>query len=295
MDTTAKLSSQTKEQILGEVKNRLKNMDSQAQMARLLNINTAQLSRLLSGEVDNVLGDDKFLMIAKTLEIDLRATGWQTAKTPIFIQVTMQLEMCQQESISAMLVDEAGIGKTHTAKEYVKTHRNAVYIDCSQVKTKQLLIREIARKFGVQNTGRYADVYNNLILYINSSKNPLIILDEGGDLAYPAFLELKALWNATEGYCGYYMMGADGLKAKVDRNIEYLKVGYTELFRRFGERYQKISPVGTEEMTQFKKQQLNAVAKANKMNDVQKLYASTSGSLTRLKIEFLKQKQTVTA
>ncbi len=43
---------------------------------------------------------------------------------------------------------------------------------------------------------------------------PLVVLDEAGDLQYEAFLELKALWNATEMCCGWYMMGADGLRRR---------------------------------------------------------------------------------
>ena len=43
------------------------------------------------------------------------------------------------------------------------------------------------------------------------------------------FLELKALWNATERCCAWYMMGADGLKEKINRAIEGKKVGYTEM------------------------------------------------------------------
>lgn len=54
------------------------------------------------------------------------------------------------------------IGKTFTAKAYVKQHKHAVYVDCSQVKTKLKLIRYIAKEFGVTSNGRYSDVYEDL-------------------------------------------------------------------------------------------------------------------------------------
>ena len=87
------------------------------------------------------------------------------------------------------------------------------------------------------------------------------------------------------------MMGADGLKAKIERNIDNEKVGYTEMFRRFGSRFQKSCPDGKEASEEFMKEQISLVAKANGMDNVQKLYVLTGGSLTRLKIEYLKAKR----
>ena len=63
-----------------------------------------------------------------------------------------------------------------------------------------------------------------LLAYLRTIDTPLVILDEAGDLQYEAFLELKALWNATERCCAWYMMGADGLKEKINRAIEGKKV-----------------------------------------------------------------------
>ena len=52
------------------------------------------------------------------------------------------------------------IGVTRATK-----NKNVVYIDCSQVKTKQKLIRKIAQEFGITYTGRYAEVYEDLVYY----------------------------------------------------------------------------------------------------------------------------------
>ena len=65
--------------------------------------------------------------------------------------------------LSAILCDMPNIGKTFTAKAYVKQHKHAVYVDCCQVKTKLKLIRYIAKEFGVTSNGRYSDVYEDLV------------------------------------------------------------------------------------------------------------------------------------
>ncbi|HRO75760.1 MAG TPA: ATP-binding protein, partial [Crocinitomicaceae bacterium] len=234
-------------------------------------------------DVEQVLSDQNWLSIGRRLGVSLNdAPAWQIAKTDTFLFVYEQLAHCQQNSVSGMLCDRADIGKTFTAKNYVRDNKNAVYIDCSQVKSRQKLIRKIAQEYGVNHTGKYADVYADLVYYLQSIVSPLVVLDEAGDLDYPAFLELKALWNATEGVCAWYMMGADGLKAKIESNKSRLKVGFAEIFSRFGSNYQKVSPDGKEALEQFSKMQLALVVKANIPDaNIQQVYAQTLGSLRK--------------
>lgn len=285
------ITTEFKQRVLAAVKERRQKFGSDAKMAIWLGVNSAQFSRIQNGELDNVVSDGNWISMARKLEVPMNnQSEFITAVTPVYEYITRQLEMCQASSLSGLLCDLAGIGKTFSARAYVREHKNAIYIDCSQVKTKQKLVRQIAKEFGLNHTGKYHDVYYDLVFYIRSIPNPLIILDEAGDLEYSAFLELKALWNATEFCCGWYMMGADGLKAKIENNLNHKKVGYAELFRRYGERFQRVTPEGREAMLEFTRQQVYMVAKANGISEVQKLYTKTQGSLTRVYIEIQKLK-----
>ena len=139
--------------------------------------------------------------------------------------------------------------------------------------------------------GRYEEIYANLVYYVKSLHQPLIILDEAGDLQYEAFLELKALWNALENACGWYMMGADGLRAKIERSIDCRKVGYTELFSRFGDAYRQVTPLDGEERKTFLMRQVVEVAKLNAPEGVDAVsLARKSGSLRRAYTEIEKLK-----
>jgi len=220
---------------------------SDARFATSIGMNPAIYSRLKKGEIDQVISDAKFISLARQLNVSLNnRPEWKIANTPVFQFITTQLRVCQDQGLSSLLVDLSDIGKSFAADYYCRNNKNAVYIDCSQVKSKQKLIRSIAQGFGVGSTGRYADVYGDIVFYLKTLAQPLIVLDEAGDLEYQAFLEIKALWNATEHFCGFYMMGADGLEAKIRRSIDCKKVGYTEIFRRFGKRYGKVIPSGEE-------------------------------------------------
>lgn len=286
------INNSFKTRIIEQMSQTRNNYASNAKHARVLGINSAQYSRISKGEFEGVLSEAKWISLARLLNVQLgNKQSWKTVKTETYNYIYNQLEACQNRSISAILCDIAGIGKTHTAKQYALENKNAVYIDCSQVKSKQKLIRKIAREFGVIYTGRYADVYEDLVFYLKQLPNPLIILDEAGDLDYPAFLELKALWNATEYDCGWYMMGADGLREKITRQKNLKKVGYTEIFDRYGNDYKKVSPEGKEGLKEFLLSQIAQVSKANesKISPVQ-MYARTKGSLRKVRTEIEKQR-----
>ncbi len=258
------ITTDVKNKITEAIRANRGNYPSDAKHAASLGVTTSVYSAIKNGQTDRVLSDANWISIARKLGVSLRGEiEWKIARTETFDFIMTQLELAQTGSLSGILCDIPNIGKTFTARHYVKTHPNAVYIDCSQVKTKLKLVRKIAAEFGTNSRGRYSDVYDDLVYYLRSIDNPLIILDEAGDLQYEAFLELKALWNATERCCAWYMMGADGLKEKINRSIECRKVGYTEMLSRYGDRYSKVSPDDGKDRARFLMGQARAVAKLN--------------------------------
>ena len=288
------ITTDVKNRILAAIRANRANYPSDAKHSASLGITTSVYSAIKNGQTDRVLSDANWISIARKLGVSLRGEiEWKVAKTPTFQFITAQLEACQSSGISAILCDLPNIGKTFTARHYVKTHANAIYIDCSQVKTKLKLVRKIAGEFGVDSKGRYADVYEDLVFYLRSIDSPLIILDEAGDLQYEAFLELKALWNATERCCAWYMMGADGLKEKINRSIECKKVGYTEMLSRYGDRYSKVPPDDSKERTKFLIEQARIVAKLNAPEgvDAGEIARKTGGGLRRVYTEIEKLKR----
>lgn len=286
------ITADFKTRIVAAVKDAEKNYPSAAKLAVALGISQSQLSKIKKGQRDKVISESKWITLGRKLGVEMNpGVNWRTAKTPAYVAISAQLEDCQLNGISAILADVPDLGKTHTAKQYVRRHKNAVYVDCSQVKSKQLFVRRLAQEFGVDHTGKYQEVYEDLTFYLRTIDRPLVVLDEAGDLKTEAFLELKALWNATERTCGWYMMGADALQAKIERQRALKKVGYAELFRRYGSRFQRISPRGGDELEQFRREQFGLVAQANGLTDLQKLYHKSGGSLERARIEYEKQQR----
>lgn len=288
------ISEEIKSRILEAISSNRSNYPSDAKHAFALGISTSVYSALKKGRTEKSLSDANWLGIARRLGVSLSGSScWKAARTATFEYVTSALSLSQSSSLSGILCDCPNIGKTFAAKHYVKTHRNAVYVDCSQVKTKTRLVRFIAREFGVSVMGNYVDVYEDLVFYLRGMDHPLVVLDEAGDLSYEAFLELKALWNATEGSCGWYMMGADGLSAKIDRSIRCRKVGFAELLSRYGGSFRNVSPFQESERSRFLMEQAVLVAQANAPSgvDAVSIARRSGGSLRRVYIEIEKLKK----
>lgn len=288
------LTNEIKERVRAAIIADRENYPSDNRHSVALGISASVYNAIKKGNYDRQVSEANWICIARRLGVVLKKEmAWVAAETPTFLFINEQLTLCQQGSISAILCDMPNIGKTFTARIYAQNHRHAVYVDCSQVKSKQKLIRHIAKEFGVGNNGRYSDVYADLVGYLRVIDTPLIILDEAGDLQYEAFLELKALWNATERCCAWYMMGADGLKQKIERAIEGKKVGYTEMLSRYGDTYSRVTPEDGKEREKFLKAQAMIVAKLNapKGTDVRSLVNLSGGGLRRVYTEIEKLKK----
>ncbi len=288
------ITTAIKQRILAAMTANRENYPSDARHAAALGISASVYNALKKGQIDKALSDANWVNIARRLDVSLRDTiEWKGAKTETFKYISTQLEMCQERSLSVILCDLPNIGKTYTARWYVHEHRNAVYVDCSQVKTKRALVKKIAKEFGVGTTAKYQDTYEDLVYYLRSMERPLVVLDEAGDLQYDAFLELKALWNATEMCCGWYMMGADGLRAKINRMVENQKVGYAEIFSRYGGKYSRATPDQEDDLKAFLKEQARVVAAVNAPEgaDIAEIVRKSGGGLRRVYTEIEKLKK----
>lgn len=226
-------------------------------------INPAVYSRLKSGERANLLKPTQYLSIGRVLNVTVNKNNWNLVKTDVFKLVEEDVIFCKQHSKSRICVDECGIGKSFTAKYLSRTLDNCYYIDASQCKSKYEFISVLARQLGVDTNNTYGEKVKSIIYYINQITLPIIIIDEAGDFEANVPLVLKELWNGTEDFCAWYLMGADGLRKNIERGIKSKKVGYKELYSRYSDKFSKIVPVNRFEKQEFYKKLITEVVEAN--------------------------------
>lgn len=284
------MKTHVKQRIIDQIKTSRAVFDgTDSEFAVKIGMSAALYSRVKSGEED-LMSERMLLGVADKLYIDIADNEWKIAETRVYKDVVKQLAHCKEHSVSGMLCDLPDIGKTVAAKDFARKNSNVVYIDCGLYKTKQQLIRKIAQDFGAYNKGRYHDILIGLVSYVKKMHKPLIILDEAGDLDQNAFLELKALWNAFDGFCGWYRIGANGLRRKMERGIANETIGYEETYSRFGARIQRLTPEVEKERIKLIQQASIQIIKLNAGTnaDVNKILAQAQGSLRRIRIELSK-------
>ena len=156
------ITESQKSKILAAIAANRQQYPSDAKHASSLGISTSVYSDIKNGRTDKALSDANWISVARKLGVNLRSgMEWKAARTATFEYITAQLAFSQERGLSSILCDIPNIGKTFTARQYVKEHKNAVYIDCSQVKTKTQLVKKIASEFGVGCRGWYHDVYDD--------------------------------------------------------------------------------------------------------------------------------------
>ncbi len=229
-------------------------------------------SRIKSGDIEGqIIAEHKWVELGRLLDIQTNKRKWHLAKTEVYIAIEQDALFCKEHGKAMLMVDDPEIGKTTTAKHLAATLKNCFYLDCSQAKNKTALIRKLATTIGLSDIGRISEVKENIKYYLKMLEKPLVLLDEGGDLDYGSFLELKEMWNATENTCGWYMLGAEGLETKLQKGIRAKKPGFKEFFSRYGSTYTNVVPLGKPDKINFYKKLIIDALMVNGVTDRQML------------------------
>jgi len=236
---------------------------SDAQFARSMDINPSVFSRLQKGEREKLLSNSDWLRLGRELRVSLSDRKWNPVETDVFMQIREEVLFCKQHSKSRIFVDNCGIGKTFTLKYLSKTVKNCFYVDCTQCKTKNELIKALARAVGVELKGKIYEIKENTKYYLSLLDEPVVELDEAGALEKEALGLVQEYWNATEGFCGWYMVGANALRNKIAKGVSKDKDYFAELFSRFSENFSSIVPTEKHEKYSFYEKLIRDVLSAN--------------------------------
>lgn len=236
---------------------------SDAAFARSFDINPGVYNAIKKGDIDKKLSDDKWLEIGIRLNVSVKNRKWNMAETDVYKAISSIIRFCKEHSTSEVIADECAIGKTYTAQYMARTLENCFYVDASQYRSKVRFIKAVAGAIGVNNKGCYSDVFDRIKYSIAALEKPIIIIDEAGDMCNESFMDIKGLQNGTKDICGWVLIGADGLRAKIKRGIEREKQGYKELFSRLGDKCLTVVPKSKNEKIEFYRKLITDVLSAN--------------------------------
>jgi hypothetical protein len=86
---------------------------------------------------------------------------------------------------------------------------------------------------------------------------------------YQTFVDLKEYWNATAGSCGWYMMGAEGLKSKILSGINHKINSYKEIFSRYSDHFSFSVPKEKSDRIAFYRKLITDVLSVNMTDKTQ--------------------------
>ena len=234
-----------------------------ASFAKMIGINPSSYNRLKKGEIEKIASENFWIENGRKLGVTTYKKVLKLARTEVYNQVEEIINFCKNYQKATIIIDECEIGKTRCSKHVIKNMINAFRIDCSQASSKTQFIRLMAKTLGLDNNGRLHELKENIKYYINQMDSPIIILDDAGYLEINVFVEIIGLWNATEGRCGWMMLGDDSLENKINRGLKSKKVGFKALFSRFSGEFIRLMPMAPHEKSEYLKQLIGDVANAN--------------------------------
>lgn len=98
-----------------------------------LDLHHTRVSKVRNGTRNLTQGD--LLRIGRMLQVGLNLESWNVAKTKVYRDIEEMVIELKVSKNAFMVVDDAGIGKTFSAKSISKDFLNVFYLDCSQCKT----------------------------------------------------------------------------------------------------------------------------------------------------------------
>ena len=213
---------------------------------------------IINGKFDRI-SDDMFLRIRAAITQG-GADGWNVCKTAAFNDMYTFLDDAQKYHNVSWIVAPAGSGKTTAANMYAKQNRNVFVISCSEDMHKPDFVEELARKIGIRNEGlTIRRTFARVVDEVVKMDHPLLVFDEGDKLKDNVLQYFITIYNELEDKCGMVFLSTPAIDRRFAKGLRLGRMGYEELYSRFGRRFVPLTPVTGYEV--------NAICRGNGLKD----------------------------
>lgn len=253
----------------------------------LQGVSAATVSQILNSKYDNI-SDDMFTRIAG--QIGFSFENWTLTESDNFRLGTYVLSDAQLYKNVTWLVGDAGCGKTTTAIEFRRTHKNVFYILCSEDMKRSDFVREIAKQVGAPTDGtNLRDTLEYALGMISFLNNPLIIFDEGDKLTDCVLNYFISIYNRLEGRAGIVFMSTDYIKRRMENGLRYNKKDYKEINSRIGRKFFDLNATTQNDIYAICK--ANGIGNEAEIKRILKDASATDNDLRRVKRRVHAQKR----
>lgn len=179
--------------------------------------------------------------------------GWEHMKTRQSQQLIKELLDAKKNRRALLIINNTGMGKTHTVKRFKKLEKNHTYIVTVGYSFKlPHVIEAIMEGLGlsIPPGNRYSTtrerlqmIADELMALYNAGAMPLIILDEAENLQPAVLKTIKELYDYIIEYCSIVMIGTDFILESMLNTKKKNRMSVPQLYRRFKAGIRKIVPL----------------------------------------------------
>lgn len=252
---------------------------SQRVIAGKAQVSSATISQMIAGNWTNI-SDNMFRKVKNNLRIDL---NWNVAITNNLKEVYSFCHNAQQQSLAICISDHAGKGKSNGFKFYDRQNSEVIHLECKASWSRKSFLKNLLIVMGVSPIGTTEEMLETFNEEIKKLNRPLLILDQADKLKDPQLDLFMEFYNDHEGHLGIILSGVKALEKRIDKGRQRNKVGFDEIYSRFGSKYITLDPV--------RKADVVEICKVNDVEDpntVQTIYDTCGGDLRRVRREIQK-------
>ncbi|MDR2370915.1 MAG: AAA family ATPase, partial [Treponema sp.] len=203
---------------------------SQSQAAQSMGYSATVISmyksRTYNGNVKTL--EEKIEAWLKRGERRLSMIEVPTAETATMDQVRQAIAMAQDGADIAVIIGDAGTGKTTALRQYVKESHSAILVDVDPSFSKVVLMNEVAHALGLEDKGGMNAVIDRVIGALRD-RDTVILIDEA-DYLSDGSLELVRRIINDKASTGVVLVGLPTLEYK----LRALHKDHEQLISRVG-------------------------------------------------------------
>ncbi|QEJ99487.1 AAA family ATPase [Treponema phagedenis] len=136
------------------------------------------------------------------------------SETAVLNSITKALSIAQDEADIAVIVGEAGTGKTTALRTYAAESHSAVFIEVDSSFTKSVLVKTIAQSLGLDTKGGMSTVISRIVEALKG-RDTVILIDEAEYLSDGCLELIRRVIN-DKAQTGVVLCGLPDLKYKLE-------------------------------------------------------------------------------
>lgn len=252
---------------------------SQVELSARLGISNATVSKMISGQWNNI-SDAMWRKVQATLKLDM---DWNTGATTNYTNLMELLKAAQERHLTLGISFNAGVGKSHAYVDYERYNRNVIHIECANFWRTRSYISNLLKACGIVPSGTMEEMIECFIDHVMGLEDPIIIIDQMDKLKEGPFDLFMDMYNYLFRCCSFVVSGVPALKKRILRGAKNDKIGYREVLSRLHGNFLQLDIPDHSDV--------EAVCKANGLHDedeIARIYNLSEGDLRVVRKEVAK-------